>query len=144
MDAITIGRWIKGLGQSYRALVESSVIPNMPLQELYSGRDWLDISPVPGVEFSFWAETSRLEKVFVTCMETMPGITIYEGGMPEPYEKLITQSDVHALFGEPMESEAPSKCPNRWVKPADGNPIPLIRQFIPARKLYFNTPLRWK
>jgi hypothetical protein len=137
MDAITIDRWIKGLGQSYRVLVENSVIPNMPLQELYSGRDWLDISPVPGVEFSFWAETSRLEKVFITRMETMPGITVYEGGMPEPYEKAITQSDVHALLGEPTESRGPIKMPQPMGQTGGWESYPLDPAVHPGKKVVF-------
>ncbi|MHC8401266.1 DUF6392 family protein [Pseudomonas sp. MDT1-17] len=111
MDAITIDRWIKGLGQSYNALVIDGVIPDHPLQELYPGRDWLDVEPVPGVELSFWAETKRLEKIFITCMETIPGITLYTGEMPEPYRLHMMQSDVRALFGGAIEFKGPTKMP---------------------------------
>lgn len=111
MDAMTIESWIKRLGQPYDVLVAEGNIPNQPLEELYPGRDWVDIEPAPGLELSFWAETRNLERVFITFLATMPGVTVYTGKVPKPYTSEMTQSDVRAIFGAPMEFKGPIKMP---------------------------------
>ncbi|MGF6328095.1 hypothetical protein ABH909_000973 [Pseudomonas sp. BS3782 TE3695] len=111
MKATTIEHWIKKLGLSYDILISEGSIPNQPLEELYPGRDWLDIEPAAGLELSFWAETRRFEKLFITVLESMPGLPIYKGELPNPYTSNMSQSDVHALFTTPLEVQPPVKMP---------------------------------
>ncbi len=111
MDATTIEHWIKKLGQLYDALVAEGNIPNQSLDELYPGRDWLTILPASGLELSFWAETQRFEKLFITLLDAMPGVPVYKGELPKPYTSEMTQSDVHALFTTPLELKGPIKMP---------------------------------
>ncbi len=111
MDAKIIESWIKNLGQPYGTLVAKGLIPNQPLQELYKGRDWLDIEPAPGLELSFWAETKRFERLFITLLSTVEGTTEYKGELPKPFAPVMSQSGVRAIFGEPMESQGPTKLP---------------------------------
>lgn len=111
MDAATIERWIKNLGQPYDALIAEGVIPNMPLQELYKGRDWIDIEPADGLELSFWAETKRFERLFITLLKTTPSTVAYKGELPKPFAPVMSQAEVRANFGEPMESQGPTKLP---------------------------------
>lgn len=111
MNAATIERWIKNLGRPYDSLVAEGIIPNMPLQELYKGRDWIDIEPADGLELSFWAETKRFERIFITLLSTVEGATEYKGDLPRPFAAVMSQSAVRASFGEPMESQGPTKLP---------------------------------
>lgn len=111
--SVAIACWIKSLGLPYEALVAEGIIPNMPLQELYRGRDWLDrpIQSAPGLELSFWAETKRFERLFITLISTMEGATEYKGELPSPFASVMFQSSVRNLFGEPMESKGPTNLP---------------------------------
>ncbi|MDR9863568.1 MULTISPECIES: DUF6392 family protein [Pseudomonas] len=111
MDAATIERWILSLGRPYDAMVAEGVIPNMPLQQLYKGRDWLDIEPEDGLELSFWAETKRLEAVYITLLKTTPSTVPYQGELPKPFVPAMSQAQVRANFCEPMDSKGPIKMP---------------------------------
>ncbi|HBO3041448.1 TPA: hypothetical protein L4Q92_000182 [Pseudomonas aeruginosa] len=111
MDAATIERWILSLGRPYDTLVAEGIIPNLPLQELYKGRDWLDIEPGDGLELSFWAETKRLEAVYITLLKTTPSTVPYQGELPKPFTPMMSQAEVRANFGEPMASKGPVKMP---------------------------------
>ncbi|EMM5100990.1 DUF6392 family protein [Pseudomonas aeruginosa] len=112
MDAATITRWIKHLGRPYDALVNEGIIPSLPLQELYKGRDWLDIEPGDGLELSFWAETKRFERLFITLIKTVEDQTVYRGDLPQPFALEMDQAGVRSTFGPPMESSGPRKIPN--------------------------------
>ncbi|MGX5221225.1 DUF6392 family protein [Pseudomonas segetis] len=111
MDAKTIEHWINSLGRSYDALVAEGVIPNQPLQELYPGRDLLDIIIAPGLSMSFWAETKCFETLFITLLKTTPSTVEYKGELPKPFVSTMTQSEVRTNFGEPMASKGPVKMP---------------------------------
>lgn len=111
MNVTTIERWIKKLGQRYDTLIAEGSIPTQELVEHYPGRDWLTIQPAPGLELSFWAETQRFEKLFITLLDAMPGVPVYKGELPKPYTSAMTQSDAHALFTTPLEVQAPVKMP---------------------------------
>lgn len=112
MDAKTIERWISNLGRPYGTLVAEGVIPNLPLKELYKGRDWLDIEPEDGLELSFWAGTKCLETLYITLLKTTPSTVEYKGELPKPFAPVMAQSGVRATFGEPIESKGPMKLPN--------------------------------
>lgn len=112
MDAATITRWIKSLGRPYDALAAEGIIPNLPLQELYKGRDWLDIEPADGLELSFWAETKRLESIYITLIQTVDDQPVYQGELPQPFASEMDQASVRATFGPPRESKGPMKLPN--------------------------------
>lgn len=111
MDATTIALWIKSLGRPYESLVSEGVIPNMPLQELYKGRDWLDIEPEDGVELSFSADSKRLETLYITLVKAVEGQSVYRGKVPLPLALSMSQADVKASFGVPLESKGPTKLP---------------------------------
>lgn len=111
MDARTIEGWITSLGGRYEVLVAEGVIPNKPLQELYPGRDLLDVIIAPGLSMSFWAQTRQLETLFITLLKTTPSTTAYKGELPEPFSLLMRQSDVRTRLGEPMASKEPVKMP---------------------------------
>lgn len=112
MDAVTITRWIKHLGRPYDSLVAEGIIPSLPLQELYKGRDWHDIEPGDGLELSFWAETKRFERLFITLIQTVEDQTVYRGELPQPFALEMDQAGVRRTFGPPMESSGPRKIPN--------------------------------
>ncbi len=137
MDAKSIENWIKNLGQPYDALILKGLIPNQPLQELYEGRDWLYIEPAPGLELSFWAQTKRLETLHVVLLKSkiIKGMSEYMGELPEPFLSVMSQSNVRAIFGEPMESKGPIKLPLNtmiggwdayWLNPSTHPKIKLI------------------
>jgi hypothetical protein len=111
MNAKIIEGWIKSLGQPYDTLVVKGLIPSQPLQELYKGRDWLDIEPASGLELSFWAQTKRFERLFITLLSTVEGCTEYKGELPKPFAPVMSQPGVRATFGEPMESQGLTKLP---------------------------------
>ncbi|HBP5739376.1 DUF6392 family protein [Pseudomonas aeruginosa] len=112
MNAATIERWILNLGRPYDTLVAEGIIPNLPFQELYKGRDWLDIEPGDGLELSFWAETKRFERLFITLIQTVEDQTVYRGELPQPFALEMDQAGVHRTFGPPRESSGPRKIPN--------------------------------
>lgn len=111
MDAAIIERWIKSIGRSYDVLIAEGVIPNQPLTELYKGRDWLTLKPGGGLELSFWTETKSLETFHIVLLKTMEGMTEYKGELPKPFAEVMFQSGVRATFGQPMESQGPTKLP---------------------------------
>lgn len=112
MSAMTIERWINHLGSFYDDLIADSVIPNLPLIELYKGRDGLSLKkPARGLELSFWADTKRYERLFITLRSTVEGTTEYEGELPKPFALLTSKSEVRAAFGAPMESQGLTKLP---------------------------------
>lgn len=115
MNAATITRWIKNLGRPYDALVAEGLIPNQPLTELYKGRDWLTLKPGNGLELSFWAETKRFERLFITLIQTVEDQTVYRGELPQPFALEMGQAGVRRTFGLPMESSGPRKIPNIGV-----------------------------
>lgn len=111
MNATEIEGYISQLGDSYEALLAEGVIPPMPLQELYEGRDWLDIEPESGVELSFSADSKRLTKVFITLLKSTPLTVEYQGELPEPFSKHMTQEEVRSRYGSPIEFKGPVKMP---------------------------------
>lgn len=111
MDVMTIEGWIKSLGEQYAVLVAGGIIPNKPLQELYPGRDLLDVIIAPGLSMSFWAQTKRFEMLFITLLKTTPSTAAYQGELPKPFSTVTRQSDVRIHFGEPMASKGPVKMP---------------------------------
>ncbi|WP_347168910.1 DUF6392 family protein [Pseudomonas salmasensis] len=112
MGVVTIERWIKHLGWLYEDLISHEIIPDLPLTELYNGRDWLSLKkPGDGLELSFWAETRRFERLFITLRSTVEGTTEYKGELPKPFALLASRSEVRAAFGMPMESQGLTKLP---------------------------------
>lgn len=112
MDVKQFDKLLKNLGENYNALITSGAILPKSLQELYPGRDWVDIQPEDGVELSYWGETERLERIFFTLLESIPGVPIYRGELPAPYALIMNQSKVRELFGQPLEIVGPVKLPH--------------------------------
>lgn len=110
MDAKTIEEWIRNIGQPYETLVSKGLV-SQSLQELYNGRDWLDIEPVAGLELSFWAETKRFERLFISLISVVDGVPPYKGELPKPLVPDMTQAQVRASFGTPMETKGITKLP---------------------------------
>ncbi|KPG77385.1 MULTISPECIES: DUF6392 family protein [Pseudomonas] len=111
MNAKTIEGWIRSLGRRYDVLIAEGLIPNQPLQELYEGRDRLYLEPALGLSLSFWAETKRLETLFITLLKSTPSTVEYKGELPRPLASTMTKSDIRSHFGVPIESGAPVKMP---------------------------------
>ncbi|ATN09898.1 DUF6392 family protein [Pseudomonas lactis] len=111
MSAQTINGWIRNLGKRYEDLITEGLIPNQPLQELYDGRDRLHLEPAWGLSLSFWAETKRLEALFITLIKSTPSTLEYKGELPKPLASTMTKSDIRSHFGVPVESGVPVKMP---------------------------------
>lgn len=137
MSAAIIEKWIKSLGENYEELIAQEVIPNQPLLELYPDCDRLDLEPEVGVCLTFWAETKRLEALFVTLLKTTPSTVKYEGELPEPYFSEMTQSDVHAIFGEPFEFKGPIKMPQPMGQTGGWESYRLDPEIYPGKKVEF-------
>lgn len=111
MDAKTIERWIKSLGLPYSTLIARGIIPDQPLTELYSGRDWLTMKPENGVELSFRADTRCFERLFITLIRTVDDQTVYHGELTQHMAPMMTQSGVRTTFGTPSETGGPRRIP---------------------------------
>jgi len=111
MNTETIELLINKLGLPYDTLVNQGAIPNLPLQELYPGRDWLDIRLEPGLELTFWAESKKLEKLFIGLLATPLEVSVYKGKLPQPFASISTQIDARKVLGEPIESKGPMNMP---------------------------------
>lgn len=111
MSISKIEIWINSLGRSYEDLLAQEIIPDQPLLELFSGIDRLYLEVETGISLSFWAETERFEELYITLKKTTPSTVEYKGELPKPYSLEMSQSSVHAIFGEPYKSQAPIKMP---------------------------------
>jgi len=111
MTAVKIEAWIACLGQTYEELLKKSLLPDEDFIELFPEDDSLYLEPLVGVAMSFWAKTERLETIFVTLKESMPGIPIYAGDLPALYSSCMNQADVRARFGTPLGSSGPIRMP---------------------------------
>jgi len=124
MDVTTIEGWVKGIGHTRDYLIAQGAIPETPLTELYKGRDLLLLEPGRGLELSFWAETKRLESVHVILVKTLEGMTVYQGELPKPFSRGMSQPEVRAQFGPPMETKPPTKLPmNTMIGGWDSYPL---------------------
>lgn len=111
MSAVKINQWINSLGQDYTAFLAAGLIPNQPLIELFPGADDLYLEPEPGLYMRFLATTKYYKSLSITLRNTTPLDIIYEGELPKPYTKYMSQDNVRALFGEPLESSGPIRMP---------------------------------
>lgn len=111
MDVVMINNLVAGFGRHYEILVAEGAIPDVPLSELYTGRDWLTLKPGKGLELLFWAQTKRLETLNIVLLPTMEGMTSYEGELPAPFLSVMDQSSVRAAFGPPMASKGFTRLP---------------------------------
>ena len=137
MDAVKVMELIAGVGRTYKSLLASGIIPAQSLVELYPGCDRLDLEVEDGVELTFWYETKVLDSLFFTLMETMPTTVKYKGDLPAPYRMAMTQSDVHALFGQPMESRDPIKMPEPMGQTGGWESYLLDPVVFPGKKVVF-------
>ena len=137
MNAATINKWIISLGQNYDELIAQGDIPDQPLIRLYPDCDRLDLTLEKGIEMTFWAETKRLEALFITLVRTLPSTIEYEGTLPEPYTAEMTQSYVHAIFGEPFEFKGPIKMPQPMGQTGGWESYRLDPEIYPGKKVVF-------
>ena len=77
MSVEKIESWIKKLGFNYDELISQGVVFDNVLEALYPDADLLDMDLETGVSLSFWAETKKLETLFVTLKKTMPEVIEY-------------------------------------------------------------------
>ena len=111
MNAAKIEALVNCLGQTYEVMFSRSVVSNQPLSELYKGRERLALKVTDGIELSFFADSKVLERVLITLEPSMPGVAVYNGELPKPFAKSMTQAGVRATFGNPVESRGPIKLP---------------------------------
>ncbi|VVN04768.1 hypothetical protein PS862_01969 [Pseudomonas fluorescens] len=137
MSAASISNLINKLGESHENLVAQGLISSEKLHELYPGRDLLHIDLEAGLNLSFWAETKQFEALFITLKKVMSGIVEYTGELPPPYSSEMTQSDVHAIFGQPMESRGPIKMPKPMGQTGGWESYPLDPAIYPGKKIVF-------
>jgi hypothetical protein len=137
MSAATIDKWIRVLGGSYDELVAQGISFSQPPEALFPESSLLDTEPEVGINLTFWAETKRLEKLFVTLKKSTPSTVEYKGELPAPYKSEMTQSDVHALFGEPMESRGPIKMPQPMGQTGGWESYALDPAIYPGKKVVF-------
>lgn len=137
MSAATIEMWIRNLGANYDELVTEGVTFNQPLEALYPDCDLLDMDPEVGLSLTFWAESKRLETLFVTLKKTTPSTIEYEGEFPAPYSSAMSQSYVHAIFGKPMESKGPIKMPEPMGQTGGWESYLLDQTIYPGKKVVF-------
>lgn len=137
MNAETIDGLVKSLGKTYDALIMDGLIPNQSLQALYEGRDRLHMELVPGISLSFWAETRRLEALFITLTKSTPSTVEYRGELPKPFSSVMTKSDIRSEFGEPMQTSGPIKMPQPLGMTGGWDAYPLEPSRYPNTKLIF-------
>lgn len=112
MDSETVESWIRNLGGSYDHLIARGVISNQPLHDLYGGNESLELEPVPGVEFSFWAATKRFEAIQITLVGHLNDeLPLFTGELPAAF-KASTQLQVRQIFGKPLRTHGPFEIPN--------------------------------
>ncbi|WP_420233161.1 DUF6392 family protein [Pseudomonas sp. ABY48] len=128
---------VERIGSQYEVLVSEGILPDQPLTEMYEGRVRLELELEPGIELEFWRETRRFETLFVTLIRTIPSMSKYEGELPIPYMLEMTQSDVHAIFGEPMASKGPIKMPVPIGMTGGWDSYPLDPELYPGKKVVF-------
>ncbi|MGF6090828.1 DUF6392 family protein [Pseudomonas sp. 18173] len=137
MNAEKIESWILNLGLSSDELIARGVVFNEEPQALYPEADLLDLDLEVGVSLSFWAESNRLETLFITLKKTMPGILEYKGDLPLPYTLDMTQADVQAIFGNPMDSRGPIKMPHPMGQTGGWESYLLDQNIYPGKKVVF-------
>lgn len=138
MSITTINQWVKNLGASYEELVSRDFIAKDQLLEaLYPDCDLLDMVLEAGLSLTFWADTKRLETLFVTLIKTTPSTIEYEGDLPAPYRSAMTQSDVHAVFGNPTESRGPIRMPEPMGQTGGWESFLLDSSIYPGKKVVF-------
>ncbi|WP_339492143.1 DUF6392 family protein [Pseudomonas sp. EA_15y_Pfl2_R67] len=137
MKAFELEVLVERIGSQHEVLVSEGILPDQPLTEMYEGRDRLEFGPEPGIELEFWRETRRFETLFVTLIRTIPSMSKYEGELPIPYMLEMTQSDVHAIFGEPMASKGPIKMPVPIGMTGGWDSYPLDPELYPGKKVVF-------
>jgi hypothetical protein len=137
MSVATIEQWIKALGASHDELIAQGITFNQSPKALYPNCDLLDMAPEIGLSLTFCAETKRLETLFVTLKKSTPSTVEYKGELPAPYKPAMTQSDVHALFGQPMESRGPIKMPQPMGQTGGWESYPLDPAVHPGKKVVF-------
>ncbi|MHC8401268.1 DUF6392 family protein [Pseudomonas sp. MDT1-17] len=137
MNTMNVEKWMDNLGETHDNLVALGIVPTEPLKELYPGRDHLHINPELGIALSFQAETKQFESLFVTLIKTTPSTSKYEGQLPLPYMSKMNQSDVHAVFGDPMESRGPIKMPEPMGQTGGWESYPLDPLIYPGKKVVF-------
>jgi hypothetical protein len=113
-NAQAIELWIRNLGKSHSNLVNSGVIPAVPLTRLYEDSQSLEVTPCPGIELSFWFESQRFEAIYIVRISQDPiKAPAYCGSLPAQFDALKTQSDVRDTLGEPYSSRGPMS----WEEP---------------------------
>lgn len=138
MDIATVNQWTRNLGESYEELVGRGLItPEQPLETLYPDCDLRDMNLEAGLSLTFWAETKRLETLFVTLIKSTPSTVEYKGDLPAPYKSVMTQSEVHAIFGQPMESRGPIRMPDPMGQTGGWESYLLDRSLYPGKKVVF-------
>lgn len=138
MDATIINRWIKSLGRTYDELVTKGIIPDIPLQELYAGRDWLHIEPGAGLELDFGAENKHLAKLHIILIQVVENQTIYSGELPAPFSLKMDKAGVRALLGNPISSKGTVKLPGGLGMRGGWDVYRLQEEINPDAKVWFN------
>lgn len=137
MKSRKISELIANIGLTFEALVAQGILDVQPPVELYPGCDLQDVEIENGLELTFSAETKKLECLFITLIKTMPLTVKYEGDLPMPYKSAMTQVDVHAIFGAPIETRGPIKMPLPMGQTGGWESYHLNQNIYPGKKVVF-------
>ncbi|WP_095067343.1 DUF6392 family protein [Pseudomonas sp. Irchel 3A18] len=138
MSAAKIQTLVNCLGQTYENMLSRDIASNKPLSELYKGRERLALKVTDGIELSFFADSKVLERVLITLEASMPGVTVYNGELPSPFAKSMTQADVRTTFGDPVESRGPIKMPKPLGQTGGWDAYPLDTNSGPGTRVVFS------
>lgn len=138
MSAAKIETLVSCLGQTYEAMLSRGVVSNQPLSELYKGRERLALKVADGVELSFFANSKVLERVLITLEASMPGVAVYDGELPKPFAKSMTQAGVRTTFGSPVESRGPIKMPKPLGQTGGWDTYPLDTNNVGGARVIFS------
>jgi hypothetical protein len=111
MSAANIKVWIASLGMTHGEMFSKSIIPDNELVQLFPGDDEFYFEPEIGLEINFAANTLSFRSLHITLLTTTPSTVKYTGELPEPFSLRMSQSDVHAIFGQPLEYSGPVSLP---------------------------------
>ncbi|MDU9390193.1 DUF6392 family protein [Pseudomonas sp. zfem002] len=113
MSANLITRWTLSLGRTFQGLVREGLLVDGPLfpSSAEGVNEEMICEPVAGVEFWFWQETMRLDRIVITLTARISGISVYKGELPEPFAHGMNQAEVREKLGQPYRSMGEVKLP---------------------------------
>ncbi|MGZ9666960.1 DUF6392 family protein [Pseudomonas sp. GNP014] len=138
MNIATIDRLIRSLGEKFDVLLAAGVLSEKhELKSVFSESAFLNVSIQAGASLTFWAETKKLESIFLRLKKTTPSTVEYEGPLPPPYKHDMSQLDVHSIFGKPVEVGGPVRMPEPLGQTGGWESFLLDQDIYPGKQVVF-------